>query len=610
MGAPSARASRAFRLLTGAAALAVLALIALGSVVRVTDSGLGCPDWPLCHGNLLPPLELHALIEYSHRLTASLVVLLVGLATAGAWWWYRDRPGVLAAASLAALFLVVEVVLGAVTVLLELPPAIVTVHLAVAQGIFAFLLVGLVLAWQPSTTNSQVSEASLALMGGGLLFRRSLVAALAAYLLTLSGAYVVAAGATGACEGWPLCGGSLLPSGHLPSIHMLHRLLVVLLGGVILWGLLPAWRSRSLGIATVGALAGGLLAVEIAVGAANPWLGFPAAVRALHLALATALGGSLVILATLAYGEGRRGQQGEAAIGRGGGERRPVRQVLGDYIALTKPWIMALLLLTALGGMVLAAEGLPAWPTIAAVLLGGAFASGGASALNHFLDQDVDAAMERTRTRPVAGHRVSPAHALVFGLALNALAFAILWAGANLLAALLALGGSTFYILVYTGWLKRSTPQNIVIGGAAGAVPPLVGWAAVTGGLGLPALYLFAIIFFWTPPHFWALALLLKRDYTTARIPMLPVVEGEEWTRWAIFLYTFVVGAVTLLLYVTTKSLGLLYLGGAVVLGGIFVAFAFQLLREASRRLAVRVYTYSLLYLALLFLVIMVDSSL
>ena len=141
-------------------------------------------------------------------------------------------------------------------------------------------------------------------------------------------------------------------------------------------------------------------------------------------------------------------------------------------------------------------------------------------------------------------------------------------------------------------------------------MPPLVGWAAVTGGLDLPALYLFAIIFFWTPPHFWALALLLKRDYATARIPMLPVVEGEEWTRWAIFLYTFVVGAVTLLLYVTTKSLGLLYLGGAMVLGGIFVAFAFQLLREASRRLAVRVYTYSLLYLALLFLVIMVDSSL
>jgi len=247
---------------------------------------------------------------------------------------------------------------------------------------------------------------------------------------------------------------------------------------------------------------------------------------------------------------------------------------------------------------------------LVSVLAGGALASGGASALNHFLDQDVDQRMERTRNRPVASLRVPPAHALAFGLALNALAFAILWAGANLLAALLALGGSIFYILVYTGWLKRSTTQNIVIGGAAGAVPPLVGWAAVTGGLDLPALYLFAIIFYWTPPHFWALALLIRQDYAAARIPMLPVVEGEEWTRWAILLYTLILGAITILLYGTTQSLGLLYLGGAVLLGGVFVAYAVQLLRQANQALAARLYRYSLLYLALLFLVIMVDSSL
>ncbi|MDE2801498.1 MAG: heme o synthase, partial [Chloroflexota bacterium] len=172
-----------------------------------------------------------------------------------------------------------------------------------------------------------------------------------------------------------------------------------------------------------------------------------------------------------------------------------------DYVALTKPRVMSLLLVTAFGGMVLAAEGLPGAGLIATVILGGALASGGASALNHWLDRDIDQKMERTSTRPVASERVSGRQALVFGLVLNVLAFALLWWGANLLAALLAMAGSVFYVLVYTKWLKRSTAQNIVVGGAAGAVPPLVGWAAVTGGLTLPAFYLFAIIFFWTPPH-------------------------------------------------------------------------------------------------------------
>ena len=210
-----------------------------------------------------------------------------------------------------------------------------------------------------------------------------------------------------------------------------------------------------------------------------------------------------------------------------------------DYIALTKPRIMSLLLLTGFCGLVAGAGGLPPWEITVAAMLGLALACGGASALNHVLDRDIDRLMgQRTRKRPVAADRLSASHALEFGLALSALSFTVLAGAVNVLTAVLALVGNLFYVLVYTGWLKRSTPQNIVIGGAAGAVPPLVGWAAATGSLALPALGLFLIVFLWTPPHFWALALLIKRDYAAAGIPMLPVVRGDAETARQIVLYS------------------------------------------------------------------------
>lgn len=280
-----------------------------------------------------------------------------------------------------------------------------------------------------------------------------------------------------------------------------------------------------------------------------------------------------------------------------------------DYIILTKPWIMALLLLTALGGAFLAARGIPSLRVLVAVLVGGALASGGAGALNHYLERDLDSAMTRTRRRPLPGQRISPRSALAFGLFLNLAAFILFATLANILSAVLALTGTAFYLLIYTRWLKRSTPQNIVIGGAAGAIPPLVGWAAVSGRLELPALYLFAIIFFWTPPHFWALALILRQDYAEAGIPMLPVVQGERATAWQILLYSLVVVALTLLL-LTTGALGWLYLVVAVVSGALLIFYAMQLLRDLSVGRARSLYRYSMLYLALLFVAVMVDGSL
>src|SRR4249919_1178382 len=278
-----------------------------------------------------------------------------------------------------------------------------------------------------------------------------------------------------------------------------------------------------------------------------------------------------------------------------------------DYVTLTKPRIMSLLLLTGICGMFVGAQGVPPLGDLAALVVGLALACGGASALNHVLDRDIDSLMgERTRARPVTSGRVPVAYALEFGLALSAFSYVLLAGVVNVLTATLALVGNLFYVLVYTRWLKRSTPQNIVIGGAAGAVPPLVGWAAATGNLSVPALLLFAIVFFWTPPHFWALALLIKRDYAAAGIPMLPVVRGERETVRQIVLYSIVLVAFTVVPF-AAGWFGTIYLASALVLGGIFLALAVLLRRRTTPAHAATLFHYSLLYLALLSVAMAVD---
>ena len=280
-----------------------------------------------------------------------------------------------------------------------------------------------------------------------------------------------------------------------------------------------------------------------------------------------------------------------------------------DYIALTKPRIMSLLLITGFCGMIAGARGWPGTGTAIAATVGLALACGGASALNHVLDRDIDPLMgERTMKRPVASGRVPASRALEFGLALSALSFVLLASAVNLLTAVLALVGNLFYVLVYTRWLKRSTPQNIVIGGAAGAVPPLVGWTAATGHLGLGAWILFAIVFVWTPPHFWALALLIKENYANAKVPMLPVVRGERETTRQIVLYSVVLVGVTLLPWAAGAGPG--YVAAALGLGAVFVWLAERLRRDATPRRAVLLFHYSLLYLALLFVALALDLAL
>ena len=280
----------------------------------------------------------------------------------------------------------------------------------------------------------------------------------------------------------------------------------------------------------------------------------------------------------------------------------------GKYLSLTKPRIVVLLLITTLAPMVVAADGWPGWGLVLATLLGGALAAGGGNALNCYLDRDIDALMGRTGWRPLPSGTLAPEAALRFGLALAVGSFVVLAVWVNLLAAVLAQVGLLCYVFVYTRWLKRTTPSNIVIGGAAGAVPPLVGWAAVTGDLGLLPAYLFAIIFFWTPPHFWALALLIRAEYEKAGVPMLPIVRGEAETRRQILLYSLLLVAVSVVLF-SFRLTGLAYLGAALVLGALFIYYAVRLLHEATRAAALRLYKYSLLYLALIFAAVVVDRQ-
>jgi protoheme IX farnesyltransferase len=282
--------------------------------------------------------------------------------------------------------------------------------------------------------------------------------------------------------------------------------------------------------------------------------------------------------------------------------------VAGDYVRLTKPRIISLLLVTTAGAMFAAAGGVPGGWLLFWTMIGGYLAAGGANAINHYVDRDIDGHMRRTTERPVVAGRVAPGRALAFGIALGALSALVLGLAANWLAAGLALLGLALYVGVYTLWLKRTSVHNIVIGGSAGAVPPLVGWAAVTGDLGLSAWLLFAIVFYWTPPHFWALALMLERDYAAAGIPMLPVVRGVGETKRQILLWTFVMVAVSIL-PVASGAAGVTYLVSALALGAVFLLFAALLARDPGIRWARATFHYSLLYLALIFVALVVDAA-
>jgi len=599
---------RGFVRLASLAVVATYALIILGGLVRTAGAGLACPDWPLCHGRLIPPLDPLVLIEWSHRFVASIVGLLT-LAVGFAAWRLRraGQPGFVGLSALALVLVVIQIGLGGLTVRHELTAWLIVAHLGTAMAFFATLIIIGVIAVTPTPAELVPSGVETRARGGAGQaaprrhdsFRALAVLTLAAtYGLVLIGGYVSASGAGLACPDWPLCYGQLLPSltGGVGA-HLLHRFAAALAGALIIVTAAAAYRTqaRRPQLQAASAIAVGLLILQIILGALNIEYRLADAVTIAHLATAAALFATLVVLTVLVY----RLPESEAYRSHDAGW--PGRPRVLDYVALTKPRIIILLLVTAFASMLIAAPGrVSPWLILFTLA---------ANAINQLLERDIDALMSRTRRRPIPSGRVTPPYALAFAVLLGTVAFVEMAVLVNLLAALLSLAALLFYVFVYTVWLKRSTPQNIVIGGAAGAVPPLVGWAAATGHVNLTAMLLFVIVFLWTPPHFWALALFRRDDYARAHVPMLPVVAGEDETRRQIVIYSIVLVFFTLLLYPVAR-MGLLYLLSAGALGGAFVGLAIRLWRQRTPTAAIRVFGYSILYLGLLFAAMVADRLL
>ena len=612
--------------------IATVLLVTVGVIVRATGSGMGCPDWPLCYGQVLPPLDdSKAWWEWIHRDIAAIIGFLILGVAFFAVKDHRRQPAIVWPSIAAVLLVGFQAWLGKETVRLANSGISVTAHMAAAMSLLGVLVFVTVRAFYP---------ARLPARGGSQRFTMlAVLAAAAMFVLLLFGSNVTAMNAGLVFTDWPLMNGSAFPIGPatdtavrpLYEAHALHRYVagVVLL---IAWAPLAiAWRAkpRRTVLFRLALLVGVLYPVQVVIGALQIWTLLSDWTQTLHLAIGTVLWGGSAALAFAAYYEARTegppaGDGTAATDGTGdtgeAGTRGP--STTGDkvraYIALTKPRIIELLLVTTIPAMVLATRDLPGmslpeWFRLAFwTLLGGSLAAGSANAINQYLDRDIDLLMSRTRRRPLPAHDVTPENALVFGFILGVISLALMAWFVNLVSAFLTLLAIAFYVVVYTILLKRTTPQNIVIGGAAGALPPVIGWAAVTGRVDVPALVLFALVFYWTPPHFWALALRIRKDYEAARVPMLPVVKGVPETTRQIVIYTLILVAISLV-FTPLAGMGLIYLAAAVVLGGIFVWRAFTLNREAlspegSLAQSIRLYRYSISYLTLLFAAVAVDA--
>jgi protoheme IX farnesyltransferase len=589
-----------------ASAVTTVVLFSVGGLVRGTGSGLGCSAWPACEpGRLFPTGAVHSLIEFSHRAAALLAIVLIALTALQVWRERRDDPRMLVPALTAVPLVLAQAVLGGIVVISVNDPWWVTAHFVTAMALIADVVVLAVTA----VRGGVAGEAGVT---GGTFARLAAWTAGVTGLLLLVGTYVRASDSQLVFADWPLMNGRLVPAlGGAATVMFAHRVLAASTFLLVVWTTIRtrtmAGRSRDL--VRLSTLALLLFVAQILSGAANVWTRLRPWAVVLHVALSVLIWATLVALATISRLPADRpiGAGPAAPEDTGGAGRGDLRETIGAFVRLTKPRIVVLLLITTVPAMILAGGGLPSLWLILATLVGGSIAAGSANAINMYLDRDIDEIMRRTRSRPLPAHAVTPDRALGFGFILGAVSYLFLSIAVNVLAATLALSAIAFYVFVYTMWLKRSSTQNIVIGGAAGAAPALVGWAAVTGTVAAPAWVLFAIIFMWTPPHFWALSMRYQRDYAAAGVPMLPVVRGEDETRKQIFLYSLVLFGTTLLL-VPIGRMGPVYLATAIVLGGVFVFRALRLWRDPAPARAWGLFRYSIVYLAALFGSVAVDA--
>ena len=599
----------AVRLLLGA----TIGLVVIGVIVRATDSGMGCPDWPLCYGQLIPPttdsgdvIAYKAWLEWIHRAIAAMIGLIVLAVVALALRNLKDRRS-LQGASIALLGLVLfQAWLGRQTVLESNSGASVTAHLASAMA-FVGLQVWVLARSGYAETLGGIRRASGSVVA-------PIVAAGAIYALLLFGSNVTGTDTGLLYPDWPLMGGTLFPPiTELSTPMILHRYATAIVALILISAIWIVRREKGspARVRQLLTYAAAVFAVQCVIGAVQIFTKLAPWTQTLHVALATVIWILTVGAASIALLEGR-----VAGGSPPGGPKRSeltLRETIFAYVALTKPRIVELLLITTVPAMLLAAHGFPPLTLIAATLIGGTLSAASANVFNCIIDADIDAKMARTAARPLVTGRISIGAALLFASILGVASFLFLAFTTTMMAAFVSLLAIAFYVLIYTLILKRSTPQNIVIGGAAGALPPVIGWAAVTGDISLVPILLFALVFYWTPPHFWALALRIGPDYAAAGVPMLPVTAGPAETARQIWLYTILLVVMSLMLWVVA-GMGLVYLGAAIVGGGIFLLRAWRLrsdvLGDGLLRGATRLYRYSISYLTLIFAAIAIDSIL
>ncbi len=605
---------KSFARFSGAVLVYNLLVILWGAVVRATDSGAGCgKHWPLCGEQLIPVFaKLAVAIEYSHRVSSFLVIPLVGIMLVWAFRAFPKGHPVRAGAVSCVAFTFSEALLGAVLVLFKLVEHNASIYRVVALSGHLVNTLLLVLCLTLTTWWASGGK-PLRLKGQGAVGWMLGVGIAGTILLAVSGAIAALSVTLFPSAGTLLDGlreDFSLTAHFIVRLRVLHPLLsmsvglyLVLISGLVAH-LRPSEDTRKFGRWLNLLFFGNIL-----FGVANLSLHAPLWMQLAHLLAADATWITLILFASSALAvdvpqvEHLTIHQGVYAP-----EAGEVFTVgWKDYLALTKPRVISLLLFTTLAAMFIATRHAPGFLLFLAVGVGGYMAAGAANAINMVIDRDIDGRMKRTSKRPTVTRAISSKNALRFAFTLASLSFALLWGAANLLTAMLALAGLVFYVVVYTLGLKRRTWYNIVIGGAAGAFPPLVGWASVTNELhSFMAWYLFAIIFVWTPAHFWALALLIKDDYAEAGIPMLPVVKGDRVTVIQIGFYAMGTVVLSLLPFFLHEA-GLLYLIGAIALGYSLLVRSFRLYQKVDKPRASSMFHYSMIYLALLFLIMAID---
>jgi len=585
------------KLLLTAAILTFLLLMA-GYLVRFDGSGNVCPDWPTCYGQWGMPAGLTARLEMAHRILAAITTLVIIATTILASFRKDVSRSIKIFLSVAALGVLVESFAGGR--LVSGIPAVwqSNLHLGLALLTLALVTAAAVKIYLEIETGATVPDPEK----DRSFPRLTVFTLLAVFAVMISGAWLTSSGVASSCAGWPLCAGGL-PDTIAGWVAFGHRLLTLAAGVLISWMFFAAWKKhyRQPVILTSATGAAVLFVGQVLISALKVSRGYPIDLVGLHAAATAALWAVLTITLVAAFVEPWRPLQEDLPEHRPAGINR-----WKAFLMLNKPVIVALLLVTTFAGMVVGGRQMPPLALAFWTLLGGALSAGGASALNQVIDRQIDGQMQRTAKRPLPSGALTPAEGLAYGLGACLAAFFIMAGFVNLLAAVLSLAGMIYYVLLYSVWLKHATVQNIVIGGGAGAIPPLVGWAAATGSLNIPALFLFAIVFMWTPPHFWALAIVRKNDYARAGVPMLPVVAGEHKTRVQIFIYTLELVALTLLMPLF-KMAGSIFLISASALGVWLIYSAWQVLRKPGNKVAWMMYRYSSMYLMFIFLALVLD---